>query len=121
MYCSQGAKAPPCTPPAKARGGLSIEISSSERPRKYRKEGGTDGAGAGNASSSRINVISRNFVGQRGRIHFVTLLYVQNDIKEPFDTSEHAAVAMMWHGPGVGKIAKDYRAKKKVSMLDQGF
>ena len=56
-----------------------------------------------------------------GRIHNTTLVYVQEDINESFATSEHAAVALMWSGSSVGKIAKDCKIKKKVSMLGNAF
>ena len=63
--------------------------------------------------SDRIKVLTTNFVDSKGRIHTCTLVYVQRDTNENLATSEHAAVAVMWSGSGVGKIAKDYRAKKR--------
>jgi hypothetical protein len=71
--------------------------------------------------SERIKVLTNNFVGTKGRVHTVALVYVQRDINENFATSEHAAVAVMWSGSGVGKITKDHRSKKGVSMLGNAF
>ena len=71
--------------------------------------------------TASIKVLTESFVGSRGRIHNATMLYVQEDINESFADSEHAAVALMWSGSGVGKIAKDYKIKKKVSMLGNAF
>ena len=68
-----------------------------------------------------IKVPTETFVGSRGRLHNATMLYVQEDINESFADSEHVAVALMWSGSGVGKIAKDYKIKKKVSMLGNAF
>ena len=111
----------PRTPPPKARGGLSLEISSAERPRTFKKRAGPDDGDDGDDSTSRIKVLTEKFIGSRGRIHIATLVYVQNDINENVASPVHAAVAVMWHGSGVGKIAKDYRFKKGLSMLGFAF
>ena len=121
MWCSQPSTIQPRTPPARARGGLSLEISSVEWPHAYKKRGGLDDDGDGDESSSRIKALTENFIGSRGRIHIATLVYAQNDINENFASFEHAAVALMWNGSGVGKIVKDYRLKKGLSMLGNAW
>ena len=121
IWCSQGGPSQPRTPPAKARTGLKIEISSTERHRLYKKRGAPTDDGDDDSSSTRIKVLTEKFVGTKGRIRIVSLVYVRNDINQNVSTSEHAAVAVMWSGSGVGKIAKDYRLKKGISMLGNAF
>jgi hypothetical protein len=121
IWCSQGAQSQPQTPPPKARSGLNLEISTTQRHRLYKKRGAPTDGGDDDNSSDRIKVLTEKFVGVKGRIHTVSLVYDQRDINENFSTSEHAAVAVVWSGSGVGKIAKDYRAKKGVSMLGNAF
>ena len=118
----QAASPQPRTPTRKARPGLHLEVSSATRaPRNYKKRGAFGSDDDGDAESDRIKILTESFVGSRGRIHNLTMLYVQEDINESFADSEHAAVALMWSGSGVGKIAKDYKIKKKVSMLGNAF
>ena len=104
----QAASSQPRTPTRKARPGLHLEVSSATRaPRAFKKRGAFGSDDDGDAESDRIKVLTESFVGSRGRIHNLTMLYVQEDINESFADSEHAAVALMWSGSGVGKIAKD--------------
>jgi hypothetical protein len=118
----QAASPQPRTPTRQARPGLHLEVSSATRaPRIYKKRGAFGSDDDGDAESDRIKVLTETFVGSRGRLHNVTMLYVQEDINESFVDSEHMAVALMWSGSGVGKIAKDYKIKKKVSMLGNAF
>ena len=118
----QAASPQPRTPTRKARPGLHLEVSSATRaPRAFKKRGAFGDDDDGDAESDRIKTLTESFVGSRGRVHNLTLLYVQEDINESFANSEHAAVALMWSGSGVGKIAKDYKIKKKVSMLGNAF
>ena len=122
ILCSQAASPQPRTPTRQARPGLHLEVSSATRaPRAFKKRGAFGSDDDGDAESDRIKVLTESFVGSRGRIHNLTMLYVQEDINESFADSEHAAVALMWSGSGVGKIAKDYKIKKKVSMLGNAF
>ena len=118
----QAASPQPRTPTRKARPGLHLEVSSATRaPRAFKKRGAFGDDDDGDAESDRIKTLKESFVGSHGRIHKITLVYVQQDINESFANSEHAAVALMWSGSGVGKIAKDYKTKKKVSMLGNAF
>ena len=110
----------PRTPTRPARSGLGIEVPSATRdPRAFNKR--RAGAVDDDSDPDRVKTLKEPFVGSHGRIHVVSLLYVQKDINESFGSSEHAAVALMWSGSGVGKIAKDYKIKKKVSMLGNAF
>ena len=118
----QAASPQPRKPTRKARPGLHLEVSSATRaPRAFKKRGAFGDDDDGDAESDRIKTLTESFVGSRGRVHNLTLLCVQEDINESFADSEHAAVALMWSGSGVGKIAKDYKIKKKVSMLGNAF
>ena len=118
----QAASPQPRTPTRPARPGLYLEVSSATRaPCAFRKRGAFGGDIDENTESDRIKTLKESFVGSHGRVHNLTLLYVQEDINESFANSEHAAVALMWSGSGVGKIAKDCKIKKKVSMLGNAF
>ena len=118
----QAASLQPRTPTRPARPGQHLEVSSATRaPRAFRKRGAFGDDDDENTESDRIKTLKESFVGSPGRVHNLTLLYVQQDINESFTNSEHAAVALMWSGSGVGKIAKDYKIKKKVSMLGNAF
>ena len=110
----------PRTPTRQARSGLGLEVPSATRdPRAFNKR--RAGAVDDDSDPERVKTLKESFVGSHGRIHVVSLLYVQKDINESFGSSEHAAVALMWSGSGVGKIAKDYKIKKKVSMIGNAF
>ena len=112
----QAASPQPRTPTRKARPGLHLEVSSATRaPRAFKKRGAFGSDDDGDAESDRIKTLTESFVGSRGWIHNLTMLYVQEDINESFADSEHAAVALMWSGSGVGKIAKDYTRSRKRS------
>ena len=118
----QAAPAQPQTPTREARTGLHLEVSSATRaPRAFKKRGASGADDDDGPSPDRIKTLKESFVGSHGRIRNLTLLYVQEDINESFGSSEHAAVALMWSGSGVGKIAKDYKIKKKVSMIGNAF
>ena len=118
----QAASPQPRTPTRPARPGLYLEVSSATRaPCAFRKRGAFGDDIDENTESDRIKTLKESFVGSHGRVHNLTLLYVQEDINESFANSEHAAVALMWSGSGVGKIAKDCKIKKKVSMLGNAF
>ena len=110
----QAASPQPRTPTRKARPGLHLEVSSATRaPRNYRKRGASGGDNDGDAESDRIKILSETFVGSRGRLHNVTMLYVQEDINESFADSEHMAVALMCNV--VGK----WRGQDREGLQDQ--
>ena len=119
----QAASPQPRTPTRPPRPGLHLEVSSATRapPRAFKKRGAFGDDDDADAESDRIKTLKEYFVGSRGRIHNITLVYVQEDINQSLANSEHVAVALMWSGSGVGKIAKDYKIKKKVSMLGNAF
>ena len=101
---------------------MHIEVSSATRgPRPFKKRGSSAADGGDDTSSDRVKILSENFIGSRGRNHHLTKLYVQKDINESFATSENAAVALVLSGSGMGKIAKDYKSNKGVSMLGNAW
>ena len=73
--------------------------TTTRAPRAFKKRGAFGDDDDGDAESDRIKTLKESFVGSHGRIHKITLVYVQQDINESFANSEHAAVALMWSGP----------------------
>ena len=93
---AQAASPQPRTPTRPARPGLHLEVSSATRaPRAFRKRGAFGDDDDENTESDRTKTLKESFVGSHGRVHNLTLLYVQEDINESFTNSEHAAVALM--------------------------